>query len=375
MKICIVSGVFEPDSGGPATYAPRLATKLSDAGHVVTAVAYSNAPSYQTDASYPFKLIRVVRAGRILNRVRFFFAAWSAIRESNIVYMMDWFAAGVPAALASRLLGKQYLVRVGGDYLWEQKYLESGEAPMTLQDFYERGLYLRRSYRVYLWLITWVLRGASRVVFNSDEQRALYERFYGLVSASTICNPVPRTEVAGIVRGASTNEFVYWGRFIVMKNIDTLVRAFSIARIPENYHLTLIGDGPQKAHIIALVQELHLEDRVTILPGMRLMEVLERIKDARAFVLPSWTDISPNQVYEALAIGLPALVTEENYLSIRDQLPLTIDPSSADDIARKLELLVGDREYAAFVQAFRSISFEWSWDDVVQEHIRLFTSI
>ena len=36
MKILMVCGIFEPEVGGPATYAPQLAHKLHEQGHEVS---------------------------------------------------------------------------------------------------------------------------------------------------------------------------------------------------------------------------------------------------------------------------------------------------------------------------------------------------
>lgn len=369
MKICIVSGIFEPESGGPATYAPMLARKLTEAGHEVIVVTFSKLSSYPSDGAYPFTLVRVVRGNKFLNRIRFFMAVRTHIRASGLVYMLDWFAAGLPASIAARIAGRPYVVRVGGDYLWEQKYLESGKTPIALGEFYYAGFY--RHYPALYRIIRWVLRGAAHVVFNSDVQRTIYEKHYGLEHASTINNPVPDIASMGIRRSGPSKEFVFWGRFIVMKNITTLVRAFAQANIPD-YTLALIGDGPQKKAIRSLIKELGLESRVSIEPSLPQKEVLDRVKDARAFILPSWTDISPNQVYESLTIGLPALVTKENYLSIRAQLPETIDPGSVSDIAAKLEMLADDAKYAEFARDFSAINSKWNWDDVVREHVALF---
>ncbi len=371
MKLCIVSGILEPETGGPATYAPRLASKLAAMGHDVTVVAYSSQPSYPSDAAYDFKLVRVVRGSRILNRIRFFLAALPHIRKSDAVYMLDWFAAGMPAALAARIARKPYVVRVGGDYLWEQRYLESGKTPLPLLDFYVGGFH--RHYPILFFLTRSVLRGAAHVVFNSDVQRDLYEDIYGVSKTSSIYNPVPHVERTAEATGAK-KEFIYWGRFIVMKNLTTLVRAFAKAHLP-GYVLTLIGEGPRKREIEALIAELHISDRVRVQSAMLRDEVLERVKDSRAFVLPSWTDISPNQVYEALALELPSLVTKHNFLSIREHLPDTLDPSSVRDVAAKLEMLADDAKYKAFADAFRMIRFEHSWDDVARQHEELLKKI
>lgn len=375
MRILIVTGIFEPESGGPATYAPKIAEKLTEAGHRVSVLTYSPVARYDFDAQYTFPLTRIVRGNKFLNRLKMFLAVLSHAHESDIVYMLDWFAAGLPASLAAQIRGVPYVVRVGGDYLWEQKYLESDAPPVSLSDFYERGLYRRFSFKPFFWMIRFVLRRAQQVIFNSDKQRDLYGKFYGLSHTATIYNPVPRTETEGVVRGAATNELVFWGRFIVMKNLWTLICAFAKARIPEGYTLLLIGDGPRKAELMRLVQELRLEARVKIENSMRFRDVLERIKNCRAFILPSWTDISPNNVYEALAIGLPALVTKENYLSVRNQLPEMIDPASVDDVASKLEMLADDTRYKKFAEAFRAISFQHTWDDVAREHLNVFNNV
>lgn len=376
MRLVITTGIFEPESGGPATYAPVLAGRLVAAGHDVTVITYSDTPYLDTDAKYPFKLIRVVRGNKLLNRVNFFFTVLTYARACDLIYTLDWFAAGVPVMMAARYLDKPYIVRVGGDYAWEQKYLESGAPPVTLKDFYETRLYRRAAYRVAFYLIRSVLRGASHIVFNSDAQRSLYAHYYDLQAdvLSTINNPVPHTDGAPIVRDAPTKEIVYWGRLIVMKNVGSLVRAFAQAALPAEYTLTIIGDGPQKAPLLSLIKELHLEGRVHIEPAMPKEEAFKRVRNARAYVLPSWTDISPTQVYEALSMGLPSLVTQENYLPIHDQLPQMIDPRSIEDIADKLKMLTDDTRYAAFSSAFTAIHFDHDWDKVVSEHTALFES-
>ena len=377
MRVLIATGIFEPEVGGPATYAPRLARQFVSAVNSVAVITYSATPSKDSDKDYPFKLVRIVRGNRILNRIRFFFAAYREAKKCDLVYTLDWFAAGLPVALAAKLLGKPYVVRVGGDYLWEQKYLESGQKPLTLREFYTSGIYRRSGYAISFRLIRFVLSGARHVIFNSNPQRELYIRFYGLAPArvSTIFNPVPELSFTTTDDTPRKNEFVYWGRFIVMKNLGSLIRAFAQARLPEGYTLALIGDGPRQGELEQLVKDLGFEKRVIFERSLLRDQVLQRIKDSHAFVLPSWTDISPNQVAEALALGLPGLVTGENYLSISGRLPETLDPHSVEDIATKLEKLADDGYYRDYVKKWRAISFSHDWNAVYREHKYLFEKI
>ena len=60
MKILIVTGIFPPDIGGPATYVPAVGNELVKRGHQVTVVTLSDA--LQNHES--LYLFRVVRVGR-----------------------------------------------------------------------------------------------------------------------------------------------------------------------------------------------------------------------------------------------------------------------------------------------------------------------
>ena len=90
--------------------------------------------------------------------------------------------------------------------------------------------------------------------------------------------------------------------------------------------------------------------------------------------MPSWTDISPNTAYECLSLGIPFLLTTENYLSIRDQIPMMIDPRSVEDMAEKMCLLSEKDAYTNYCAALRAIRFNHDWDNVCDEHLKIFIS-
>jgi glycosyltransferase involved in cell wall biosynthesis len=329
---------------------------------------------YSSDKEEKFRVVRVVRGSRMGQMTRFFFALMKEARNADLIYTLDWLAAGMPVMKAAFFLRIPYLVRIGGDYAWDTKYLEVGGTPMTLRRFYESGEYLKGSKKIYFQLVRLVLRRARHVVYNSEIQRELYEKYFDIKKTKTsfIPNPIPLFPWSDVARETPNHEFVFMGRLVAMKNVSALVRAFAKAKLPSSYSLAIIGDGPQKAAISELIGELGLEKRVHMSEPLRQHELYRRVKDCRAFVLPSWTDISPNNVYEALSIGLPVLMTKENYLGIRDKLPAVIDPSSVEDIAQKLEMLSDDARYAEFSARFKAISFSYSWDDATRDHMALF---
>jgi glycosyltransferase involved in cell wall biosynthesis len=169
-------------------------------------------------------------------------------------------------------------------------------------------------------------------------------------------------------------EIVFAGRFIKMKNIDSLIRAFQKFRDP-NFKLVLIGDGPEKKNLENLVKSLNLEERIDFLPAMSQSDLYRRIAHCYVVVIPSWTDVSPNQAYECLSLGIPFLITKENYLNITADLPLTIEPGKIDDIAEKLNALLDEETYQKFNRALKQITISHPWERVVEEHLLVFRNV
>ncbi len=372
MRILMTTGIFEPESGGPATLTPKIAERLVADGHTVTVITYSDKPSYDFDAKYSFNLVRVVRRGsRLRNYAAFLRATLRHMPGVDITYSLDWLAAGLPVVIAAAVYRVPVMIRVGGDYVWE-RYLETGAEPMPATDFYAKNLHSR--FRLMYTLIRFVLQRANHVVFNSDIQREMYYTYYGLTPERTgvIYNPVPKSGWEGIERGEPNTELVFAGRIVAQKNVGMLVRAFAQATLPPEYRLLIIGDGPEKKNVEHLAGELGLGVRVEFLSGMRQKELYERIRNCRALILTSWTDQSPNQVFEAMQLKIPMIVTKENYLAIRDALPLSVDPRSAGDIARALERVADDAAYTELVEKWGKLSFDYDWDREMKEHYAAF---
>ena len=371
-KILITCGIFEPDAGGPATYAPQIAQERISKGVDVEVLTFSDKAHYDFDLDYGFKVTRVVRGNKISNYVRMFFILLQHIGRYDFVYSLDWLAIGLPLSLASTLRRKKYYLRIGGGYIWE-RYLLMGLEPMSLRAFYERGVY--KKYPVFFHIIRFVFHRAEGIIFNSIKQRELFTEYYDLDRAKThtIFNPVP-DDVRKVDRAEIEDKIVFAGRFITMKNISTLLRGFALADLP-GYRLVLIGDGPTHDAMRKLVEDLQIGNRVEFVDKMRKREVYEYARNARYLVIPSWTDIQPMQFYESIAAGIPVLLTEENYLNESDRLSVHINPHSYEDIAEKMKYLADDENYKKFSEEFSLIKVDRGWKEVADKHMDVFNKL
>jgi glycosyltransferase involved in cell wall biosynthesis len=93
------------------------------------------------------------------------------------------------------------------------------------------------------------------------------------------------------------------------KDHTTLLRAVRrVADVVPDFHLEIVGDGPQRGAVEQLCDELRLRDNVTLM-GFR-SDVAERIGQCGLAMLSSLTEGLSITLLEAMAMGLPVVATD-----------------------------------------------------------------
>ena len=166
------------------------------------------------------------------------------------------------------------------------------------------------------------------------------------------------------------------GNYVPAKGQDTLVRAFArvVASIGDS-RLVIVGrQGPSLGALRALVSELGLSSRVTLLvdePHARVMDLFDR---AEMFVLPSNREGFPVVLLEAGYKGLPVLANRVGGISElidsgRDGLLL--DPEDTNALAGNIERLWVDRKLAHRLGAAlqRKVLDTFTWERAAQQYL------
>ncbi len=100
------------------------------------------------------------------------------------------------------------------------------------------------------------------------------------------------------------------GRLCEQKGQLLLLNAASqLAAESLRFKLVLVGDGPLRTEIEALISQLGLQDNVEITGWASNSEVRQHILASRAMVLPSFAEGLPVVIMEALALGRPVIST------------------------------------------------------------------
>ena len=155
----------------------------------------------------------------------------------------------------------------------------------------------------------WLVRRATAMLpishFATDFYRQLgASRFYpfGYFRAQPTLPPVP-AKTEGI-------EFLYIGQLIERKGLDLLLEAIHplFADYPQ-LRLSLVGHGEQEAMLRQWAAERQLTERIRIEGVIPAGQIPARLQQAHLFILPSRWDGWGLVVNEALAVGVPVVVS------------------------------------------------------------------
>lgn len=198
------------------------------------------------------------------------------------------------------------------------------------------------------------LMAASKVVSNNPIERSnfAYRALYKLKDGVEIKNAVQVDACFKKQRVGPHHESVrtilFAGRITAQKNWRCLLHALPLIDTQHAYRLTICGDGEDTKELRELIDELKLQENVTLL-GYR-KDVYTIMQSADLLVLPSWYEGMPNVLLEALAIGLPSIVSDipsHRDLIGNTQCAMTFNPNSPAELAARINEFFANHNCAA----------------------------
>ena len=181
---------------------------------------------------------------------------------------------------------------------------------------------------------------------------------------TTLFTPARRHRTSNVFR------LGYVGRLTPEKNVRLLAevgRALVEARKRE-FEFVIVGEGSEKEWLKANVPNAHL-------PGVLRGEALaQAYAGMDLFVFPSTTDTYGNVVVEALASGVPAVVTNQGGPKFLVQSGITgYVANGSESFLRSVKALVTDLDaHHAMREAARHYACSLSWDSVFESVFRAY---
>jgi glycosyltransferase involved in cell wall biosynthesis len=138
---------------------------------------------------------------------------------------------------------------------------------------------------------------------------------------------------------------VFTGRLHPQKNLELLLEAWAMVAKQTEGNLVLVGDGQSREALIEQVRTLGITDRVTFTGSVP--DPAEYLRAADAFVLPSVAEGMSNSLLEAMATGLPCVVSDiggNRDLITQGVEGYLVSPGDREAWATILRAIVGDEE-------------------------------
>jgi glycosyltransferase involved in cell wall biosynthesis len=333
LRVVLLSGIYPPDIGGPATHVVDLARELSERGHRTTVISLCDGPRtlrlpglIRFPRRWPWPLRSAAVAG------------WLALRREDydVVYATGLQPEGV---LGARLARRPVVVKIVGDPAWER----GRRLGLTTQEFvdFQRSAPDGLRLRAMRLLRDWSVRAATKVVVPSAFLATCVEGWTGHVDVAVIPNGVRRPPEARVPRPRQVEltDLLVVSRLTEHKCIDVLIEA--VAGTP-GVTLEVIGEGPDRERLENLAERLGAASRVHFVGSMSHDAVLLRLAEADALVSASSYEGLPHVLIEALSVGTPVISSPAG--GVPEVLDggtggVIVDPPTADGFARTLARL------------------------------------
>ncbi len=375
MQICLITGIFPPDIGGPATYVSRLTDALVAKGHDIQVVTQGTA--HEND---PLYVTRISRNSPL--PIRLFLIFWVLMRNG---WRCDvWYINGLelPAVLAGTLLRKRMVMKIVGDYAWERA-MNFGLTNDLIDQFQQTPQHWK--VELHKTLRAWYTRQVAQVITPSQYLKRLVcgwgvpeHRVRVIYNAVQTLSEDPGTALDNRKKLNLPEDGIFLitvARLVSWKGIDQLIRI--LPQLNPHVYLIILGDGPEKNKLTALAGNLNVANRVKFPGKTDGRQVLSYLRAADIFVLNTAYEGFSHVLLEAMMVGIPIITTPvcgNPELVNHGQNGVLIPYNAPEMLADQLSLLIENPAFREkLVEGGTQTLQKFSWERLLKETLEVLT--
>lgn len=344
MKVLITSPVFPPDLGGPAVYVPSLARFLLERGHEVRVVAFC---AEKEPKGHPFAVVAIPRGPLPLRYLKAFFAVLREAGKADVVYVNEHLA--LLHVLAAKLRGKPVMIRIMVDGAWEISHRYGWCGGDDINVFQTRNYgwkvrltrFLQRRWWKWSDHIISCSEFLRQILVRNyavpgDKVQRVFNAYHGPDPDSLRMTPQEARKELGLE--PSRRYLLTICRLMVWKRVDVILEA--LARLPEDVHLLIAGDGDMEQPWRELAQRLGVAHRAHFLGNVPHRLIPQYIRAADVFVLNSEYEGLSHTLLEVQALGTPIVasaVCGNPEVVIEGETGLGVQPDDVAGLQRAIE--------------------------------------
>lgn len=336
--ICIATPLLAPDIGGPATHVALLQQQVSKEHYDLRIV--------------PFSSVR--NLPKVLRHITYFLYVLKTARTSDFIYALDPVSVGFPAALAATVLHKKLLLRVGGDYAWEQGTQRFGVRE-TLDEFVAHTQPSSRV-RALQAVQSYVAGRAVRIIAPSEYLAGIVrtwgvspERVTVVYSQPELGKPISQSDARKELSIKQDEEIIFSaGRLVSWKGFEAVIDAVSAMRRTRPVRLYIAGSGPWRDELATHIRHTAAEEYVTLLGQLPKGQMALWYAAADMFVLNTRYEGLSHALLEAFNARTPVITTRAggNSELVQPGTGLLVEYNNTEELEVAIRKLLEEKTFA-----------------------------
>ncbi len=373
MRIFVASGIFHPESGGPATYLLRFLPELLARGHEVTVLTFGDDPN---NGMYPYPVTRVPRVSYVLRQWNYYRAAAQLWPGHDLAYIHS---LGLPLPGHTR----PRIAKIVGDPAWERAMNKGWIPPDTDIDLFQTSRF-GPAVEINKALRAREARQLEHIIVPSEYLKRMVVHWGADPDRVSVITNALEAEVYTLSEGqAEAREklglpagpvLLTPARLTSWKGVDHTIQ--TIASMGD-IALVVAGDGPARPALVALAEKLGVAGRVIFLGSVARDKMPLYYRAADYTLLYSGYEGLSHVLLESLGMGTPVIASDKggNPEIIRNGVNGLLVPyidQAALSSAIQQAFTPGNRERLAAGCAESLNRFRW--DDMVKRTVEVLES-
>jgi glycosyltransferase involved in cell wall biosynthesis len=308
----LLTPIYPPDVGGPASYVRELAQRLSKEMRV-SVLGYCGG-SFEPISGVDFDLLAPESMNFFSQQRRLWKSLKKHALDADLLYIQGPVVVGTVGLLFARHYGIRHQLKFVGDLAWEVAS-SRGETKVALEGWHKSEKKHPRTWLLY-WLQKWNLRHAQRILVPSmflkrilmEYYRVKPERIDMVFNAFDAPVDIGHSALPHRPLAPMGKRLMTAGRLVPHKNVRDIILAFE--KLPVFFTLDVYGSGPEESSLIKLAADLVLGERVHFWGNVGRDELLKALEEHDLFVLYSDYEGLPHSLLEAFGKNCPVLASD-----------------------------------------------------------------
>lgn len=304
MKVLIATGLYPPEMGGPATYSKLLVDYLPNEGIEVQVLPFSSVRSLP----------------KIIRHLAYCWHVYRQAKKVDVVFAQDAVSVGLASFIVARILKKPFILRVPGDYAWEQGVARF-DVSDTLDDFVTKSSYAL-PVRVLSFIQSYVAKRSNFIIVPSEYLKKIVLT-WGVTETKihTVHNAFsPKDNFKNLI---TTERIVLRtalelpsplvlsvGRLVPWKGFSALIETMpELIKTYPTIMLVIIGEGQDREYLQRKIDILRLNSNIMLMGALSKDRLYRYVRAADVFVLNTNYEGLSHQLLEVMNLKTPIITT------------------------------------------------------------------